>query len=613
MMVKQRNIGVAMGVFLALTTILLWLTGGLRLKADDVVDGKGDHHDDHCAVPKVKPTACAPDESAPQAGCEAGEESPCGSRSPAVPEDWCGVHNVKESACTRCNPSLIPVFKAKGDWCAGHALPESQCVQCNPGLGGETLDLKNLEQRRCEHDVQTMHCDRCRFEIGMVKLAPAVAKSLVTIGTVVRQQMVSTLTLTGEIGLDQTRAVDVPPVAAGRVVKTHAFLGQRVDEGELLAVLHSSEFGQAKVAYLHAFTRHEIAEEERRRQLAINAAVELFLEKVAGDPIAVQQGEAVQDKEASGLIGPWKSRLVDAASRSELAQSVFTREDDLYRKQISSRMEWEHSRQELRSARAAYAALVEEMQLDLKLDKLRAENAWKAAAAELRATQHHLHLFGLDDAAIQAVQTTESGSDFALLAVKAPRAGTLIAQNISDGKYVTPDQSLYTLVDLDNLWVWCDVYERDLSALNRAMESQTVAAVVRVDAFGAEIFPGTLDLMGSAVDAYTRTVRVRVQVKDPRNKLKAGMFAKVELALAHRGEVTAVPKNAVVSDDGRHFVFQQFKDDLWVRRDVVTGKEVGDLLEIISGVEPGALVVASGAFMLKSDVLREKMGAGCAD
>ena len=49
-------------------------------------------------------------------------------------EDWCGEHQVPESLCTRCNPSLAAAFKATKDWCAEHGLPESQCRACNPNL-----------------------------------------------------------------------------------------------------------------------------------------------------------------------------------------------------------------------------------------------------------------------------------------------------------------------------------------------------------------------------------------------------------------------------------------------------------------------------------------------
>ncbi len=53
---------------------------------------------------------------------------------PGSHEDWCGEHGVPESQCTRCNPALIPAFKATKDWCDEHSMPESQCMKCNPQL-----------------------------------------------------------------------------------------------------------------------------------------------------------------------------------------------------------------------------------------------------------------------------------------------------------------------------------------------------------------------------------------------------------------------------------------------------------------------------------------------
>jgi hypothetical protein len=53
---------------------------------------------------------------------------------PGSYEDWCEEHHVPESACTRCDPALIPAFKATKDWCEEHGLPESQCLDCNPDL-----------------------------------------------------------------------------------------------------------------------------------------------------------------------------------------------------------------------------------------------------------------------------------------------------------------------------------------------------------------------------------------------------------------------------------------------------------------------------------------------
>ena len=53
---------------------------------------------------------------------------------PGSHEDWCSEHEVPESQCTQCDPSLAAAFKATGDWCEEHGLPESQCRKCNPDL-----------------------------------------------------------------------------------------------------------------------------------------------------------------------------------------------------------------------------------------------------------------------------------------------------------------------------------------------------------------------------------------------------------------------------------------------------------------------------------------------
>jgi hypothetical protein len=74
-------------------------------------------------------------ESPPAAGQDAATQQHGSSNAaPGSDEDWCGEHQVAESKCTRCDPSLVAAFKATNDWCAEHGLPESQCLKCNPEL-----------------------------------------------------------------------------------------------------------------------------------------------------------------------------------------------------------------------------------------------------------------------------------------------------------------------------------------------------------------------------------------------------------------------------------------------------------------------------------------------
>jgi cobalt-zinc-cadmium efflux system membrane fusion protein len=393
----------------------------------------------------------------------------------------------------------------------------------HPGSGGH--DTSKLESAICEHQVRTIDCDSCRYELGVVKIQPSIAEALIQTSVVDGKKLDRKLKLTGQIQLDTTRTVDVVPTGSGRVERVVKQLGEEVEKGEVLAVIHSAEFGQAKASFL------------------------------------------------------------EVQAKLELAQATFSREKELYEKEVSS-----------------------------QADYLSALNGVKAAEANYAAAEKRLRLFGLEAEQIAAIKNEKENGNFAELILRAPRAGTIIKQNISTGKLVENTESLYTVADLSNVWIWCDVYEKDLAILHEQFaKEKTMKAKVHVKAFEGVEFEGTVDLIGSLMDEHTRTVKVRIQAANPEDKLKPGMFADVEISVPFEEQMTVIPRSAVLNDDGRAFVFQHLKDDLWLRRDVILGKSQDGFVEVVDGLSKGSEIVSGGAFMLKSDILREKMGAGCAD
>ena len=77
--------------------------------------------------------AVATTDPAPPAA-ESGDGHAAADVVPGSYEDWCDEHAVAETACTRCDASLIPAFKTVGDWCDEHGLPRSQCLKCDPNI-----------------------------------------------------------------------------------------------------------------------------------------------------------------------------------------------------------------------------------------------------------------------------------------------------------------------------------------------------------------------------------------------------------------------------------------------------------------------------------------------
>ena len=100
------------------------------------------------------------------------------------------------------------------------------------------LSLAEIETKKCEHNIRQLDCNECRYELGVVKVAPSVTGALVTTAKTEKRELVQKLRVTGEVQFDQTRVVDVVPVAAGRIISIKARLGQQVKQGDLLAILH---------------------------------------------------------------------------------------------------------------------------------------------------------------------------------------------------------------------------------------------------------------------------------------------------------------------------------------------------------------------------------------
>jgi cobalt-zinc-cadmium efflux system membrane fusion protein len=171
------------------------------------------------------------------------------------------------------------------------------------------------------------------------------------------------------------------------------------------------------------------------------------------------------------------------------------------------------------------------------------------------------------------------------------------------------------LADLSTVWVWANVHAQDLAQLLGAEERGTVPVEITVTAYPGRKFRGTLTYVGATMSEETRMVKVRATVENTDMALRPGMFCEATIALGdgQGEEVLAVPRNAVLSDEGKDFVFKHWKDDFFVRQDVRKGREFFGAVELLEGLQAGETVVADGAFLLKSDVLREKMGAGCAD
>ena len=362
------------------------------------------------------------------------------------------------------------------------------------------------------------------------------------------------------------------------------------------------ELGVAKLNPLLAeglVQTHRVQAEQRvRNALQLTGEIQLDLTRVveiasAGsgrvETIEGLLGDTVETSDTLAVIqsaefGQAQADFLEGQAKLDLARQTHEREKTLAEQKISS-----------------------------QADFLAARKEFVAAQVALAAARKRLQLFGLTDEQIDAFAKTDPGERFGQLVLTTPIAGTILEQDAVRGQWVGPAQRLYRIADLARVWVWCNLYESDLAALYERMASaDKVEAELRVAAFPAETFKGTLDLIGNQLDRNTRTLRVRLVAGNAQGKLKPGMFVTAFIPLAECEQVVHVPDSALLADEGHHFVFVKLTDELWIRRDITVGHRDKGMAEVLAGLAAGETIATRGAFMFKSEVLKEKMGAGCA-
>jgi cobalt-zinc-cadmium efflux system membrane fusion protein len=328
--------------------------------------------------------------------------------------------------------------------------------------------------------------------------------------------------------------------------------------------------------------------------------------------IALNENAAVHiSPRIAGII---ESVSVDIGARVKVGDTLLTLASVELGKALA---EYERNRtlSDLTEKVLARETKLREQKVGSEQDMIDAQMTYEQHRTDLKASEQMLHVLGLTEEDLAGMREPSHGIGAGRLPVRAPVAGTIIEKHAVAGEMAEAGKDLMLLSDLTTVWVWANVHSRDLAPLLQAEKRGPVAVEVAVSAFPDRQFEGALDYVGATMDEQTRTVKVRATVANPDLELRPGMFCDVAISLANgkAEEILAAPRAAVLADEGKFFVFKHWKDDFFVRQDVRKGRDFFGMIEILDGLQAGDTVAVEGAFLLKSDVLREKMGAGCAD
>jgi Cu(I)/Ag(I) efflux system membrane fusion protein len=213
----------------------------------------------------------------------------------------------------------------------------------------------------------------------------------------------------------------------------------------------------------------------------------------------------------------------------------------------------------------------------------------------VEGAMQRLRNLGLSESRIREIR--DSGANPRTIDWPAPADGTVIVKRIINGQRVGAGDELYRIVDLSNVWVIADVAEGDLADIKMG-----VPASVTFRAYRSQPVEGVVTFIYPEVRTETRTVRVRIEVANPDERLKPDMYADVVFhAGADGSPVTTVPTGAIIDNGTRQIVLVAKGDGRFEPRPVKLGRRGDGHVEITEGLRQGEEIVTTATFLIDAE------------
>ena len=158
------------------------------------------------------------------------------------------------------------------------------------------------------------------------------------------------------------------------------------------------------------------------------------------------------------------------------------------------------------------------------------------------------------------------------------------------------------------MWLMMDLRERDLTQVRVGLP-----VLFTVDGLPGHAFDGIVSWISDTVDDRTRTIKVRANLPNERGLLLSHMFGLARIIVHDNDEVVSVPSEAVQTDGCCQLVFVKLDETLFEPRKVSLGASASGHVEILDGLASGESVVTVGSFLMKTEILKSNIGAGCCE
>ncbi len=453
------------------------------------------------------------------------------------------------------------------------------------------------------------------------------------------------LTAPGKVQPDESRYAFITPRAHGVVRDVRAMIGQEVHAGDLLATLDSPEVAQARLDLITRMQNLEIAKAQADWQESVLAGTLELIERLKhGD-----SPEAVHQRFQGRAVGQNRQSLMTGYSQYRLQKAALDRFRGLQERGATPLSQYQRVEADFEAAQATYQALMDQMGVESKLARDRANQARRLAETDVRVVRGRLRVLGVSPdvrefltdtgeianpvpvdlqgrpilapsirnaepdeieqnsetspAGVATEGTSPSGRQpFSTYPLRAPFDGTILDREmIVPGIPVDITRHIFVLADLSSVWVEAAIHESNFEMLAGTRGGQVE---LRSPAYPERTFQGEVFYTGDLVDEKSRSVKLLCRAKNPDRLLKPGMFVDVTIR-SRTGKTTPhVAASAVLTDGPESLVYVKTAPDRFERRTIVVGPLDGDHVAVERGLTPGDEVVVHGAFKLKAEAAR---------
>jgi membrane fusion protein, heavy metal efflux system len=306
----------------------------------------------------------------------------------------------------------------------------------------------------------------------------------------------------------------------------------------------------------------------------------------AGQTIAVLRQIAPAGEQSQIRAAQSQAQAQDAQVALDAARL------DAERRTADGDIESARIRLEQVSREAGRAMKLYEQQILPRQEAERADAISKTAQADYNAAMQRRKALDNTTSASPANSPLNNGD--VLFTIRAPITGVVTKTNKSLGEQVATGEAILEITNLDTVWVEAPIFERDLGLISKSVQASFTTA-----AFPGQEFSGTIVDPGGVVDEGKRAAMIVFAVPNRRRVLRVGMQADVRLDVGEQVSAMMIPREAVLEDEGKKFVYVLLSGEEFQRREIKLGPESGEKIGVLEGLKAGERVVTQGALQLK--------------